>query len=104
MVAYTDGSRNEDGRVGGGWWGSRGAECYLLVGTIVTVWDGEVASMWLSLESLSVTPVLLLSDSQAAIAAVCNGAADGWARTADLSAVVDAVREWATHSVLLGLA
>ena len=36
-------------------------------------------------------PVLLLSDSQAAISAVCNVAACGWARTADLRVVVEAI-------------
>ena len=65
----------------------------MLVGTGATVWDGEIAGMRMALESLPVAPMLLLSDSQAAILAVCNAAAGGWARTADLKAVVDAIGE-----------
>ena len=47
--------------------------------------------MRLALDSVAVSPVLVLSDSQAAIAAVRNAAACGSARTADLGAVVDIV-------------
>ena len=67
LVAYSDGSRDELGRVAGGWSGPRGAEGSVLVGMVATVWDGEIAGMRLALESLPVVPVLLLSDSQAAI-------------------------------------
>ena len=59
--------------------------------------------MRLAQESVPVAPVLLLSDSQAALSAVCNAAACRWARTADLRAVVDAVGDWANHSVPLRL-
>ena len=104
LVAYSDGSRDELGRVAGGWCRPRGAEGCVLVGMVATVWDGEFAKMRLALESLPVVPVLLLSDSQAAIWAVCNAAAGGWARTADLRAVVDAIREWDNRGVPLHLA
>ena len=60
--------------------------------------------MSFALESLLVAPVLLLSDSQAAISAVCNAAASGWARTADLKAVVDVIEEWDKRGVPLRLA
>ena len=60
--------------------------------------------MRLALESLPVVPVLLLSDSQSAISAVCNAAVCGWARTADLRAVVDAIGEWSSRGVPLCLA
>ena len=77
LVAYSDGSRDESGRVAGGWCGPRGAEGCVLVGTVATVWDGEIAGMRLALESLPAALSLLLSDSQAAISAVCNAAAGG---------------------------
>ena len=103
LVAYSDGSRDELGRVAGSWCGPRGAEGCVLVGMGATVWDGEIAGMRLALESLPVVHVLLLSDSQAAISAVCNAAAGGRARTADLRAGVDAIGEWNDRVVPLRL-
>ena len=95
VVAFTDGSRDDAGWVAGGWCDSRGGEGCEFVGTVATVWDGEVAGMRLALESLPVTPLLLLSDSEAALAAVRNAASSGVARTADLRRVVNLVGEWA---------
>ena len=95
VVAFTDGSRDEAGRVAGGWCDSRGGEGCELVGTVATVWDGEIAGMRLALESLPVAPLLVLSDSEAALAAVRNAASTGVARTADLRRGVDLVGEWA---------
>ena len=95
VVAFTDGSRDDAGRVAGGWCDSRGGEGCELVGTVATVWDGEIAGMRLALESLPVTPLLVLSDSKAALAAVRNAASAGMARTADLRRVVNLVGEWA---------
>ena len=63
LTAYTDSSRDELGRVVGGWCGPRGAEGSVLVGTVATVWDGEIAGMRLALESLLEAPVLLVSVS-----------------------------------------
>ena len=60
--------------------------------------------MKLALKSLPVAPVLLMSDSQAAISAVCNVGACGWARTVDLKTVEDAFGEWAGRGVPLHLA
>lgn len=68
-----------------------------------TAWDGEILGLRLALESLPLTHIVLLSDSQAAIAVVCNAAADGWARMVDLRAVVDTFGEWTTRGVLLRL-
>ena len=99
VILYTDGSRDESGRVGGGWWGSRGGSGSVGVGTVATVWDGEVAGMRLALESVAVSPVLVLSDSRAAIASVRNAATYGSARSADLRAVVDMVGEWVSAGV-----
>ena len=83
-VAFTDGSRNDEGKVAAGWHGSRGGEGYELVGSVVTVWDGEVAGMRVVLESLTVAPLLVLFDVRAAIVAVKNVAECGRVRTADL--------------------
>ena len=63
-VAFTDGCRDDEGRVASGWCGSRGGEGCELVGSVATVWDGEVAGMRLALESLTVAPFLVLSDSR----------------------------------------
>ena len=71
---------------------------------MTTVGHGAIAGMRLVLESLLVAPVLLLSESRAAISAVCNAAACGWARTADLRAVVDVIGDWADRSMPLQLA
>ena len=96
-LLFTDGSRDESGRVGGGWWGSRGGSGSVAVGTIDMVWDGEIAGMRLALESVS--PVMVPSDLRAAIASVQIAAACGSARTADLRAVVDMVGEWTSAGV-----
>ena len=98
-LLFTDGSQDESGRVGGGWYSLRGGSGSVAVGTVATVWDGEIASIRLALESVAVSPVLVLSDSQAAIASVRNAAACGSARTADLRVVVDLVGEWESAGV-----
>ena len=69
-LLYTDGSGDDSDRVRGGWWGSRSGSGLVAVGTVATVWDGEVAGMRLALESVAISPLLVLSDSQAAIASV----------------------------------
>ena len=94
VVAFSDGSRDESGRVAGGWCDSRGGEGCGLVGSVATLWDGEVAGMRLVLEAQPVVPLLVLSDSRAVLAAVKNAAGVGMARTADLRAVVDLVGTW----------
>ena len=71
---------------------------------MATVWDGEIAGLRLALESLPVVPKLLLSDSQAAMSVVWNTAVGGWARTADLRAVVDAIGKWDNRGVPLYIA
>ena len=91
VVAFSDGSRDESGRVAGKWCYSRGGEGCGLVGSVATVWECEIAGMQLVLEAQPVAPLLVLSDSRAALAAVKNAAGVGKARTADLRAVVDLV-------------
>ena len=48
--------------------GLPGGSGSVAVGTVATIWDGEIAGMHLALDSVAVSPVLVLSDSQAAIA------------------------------------
>ena len=95
-LLFTDSSCDVSGRVGGGWWGSQGGSGSMAVGSVATVWDGEIAGMSLTLESMAVSPVLVLSDSQVAIALARSAAPCGSARTADLRPVVDMVGEWAS--------
>ena len=92
-VAFTDRSRDDAGRVAGGWCDTRGGEGCELVGSVATVWDGEIAGMRLALESLPVAPLLVLSDSRAAMAAVQNAALAGKARTGDLRRLIDMIGE-----------
>lgn len=71
----------------------------MAVGTVATVCDGDVAGMRLVLESVAVSPVLVLSDFRVAIASVRNAAACGSVWTADLRAVVEIVGEWVSAGV-----
>ena len=98
-LLFTDGSRAGSGRVGSGWWGSRGGSGSVAVGIVATVWDGEIARMRLALESVAVSPVLVLSDSQVAIASVRNAAACSSAQSVDLRVVVDMVGGWEAAGV-----
>jgi len=64
------------------------------LGKLATVWDGEVCGMRGALEDApSETNVLILSDSQAAIAAVKKAGRTGKARTMDLRRVMMEIRE-----------
>ena len=71
----------------------------MAVVAVATVWDSEIAGIRLSLESVAISPVLVVSDSQAAIASVRSAAACGTARSADLRAVVDMTGEWVSAGV-----
>lgn len=51
LIAYSHGSRDELGRVAGGWCGPRGAEVWVLVGKMTTVWDEEIVGVRLVLET-----------------------------------------------------
>jgi len=92
---YTDGSMNEDGIVGAGWYvegGKSSGEATL--GKLATVWDGEICGVRGALEDApSETNILILSDSQAAIAAVKKAGRTGKARTADLRRVMMDIKE-----------
>lgn len=95
-MAFTDGSRDKEGKVASGWCNYRGGKECELVGLVATVWDGVITGMQLVLESLAVAPLLVLSDSRAAIASVKYVAACGHATSADLRALKDMAGEWAS--------
>jgi len=68
------------------------------LGKVATVWDGEVCGVRGALEDApSETNVLILSDSQAAIAAVKKAGRTGKARTADLRRVMMDIKERQTR-------
>lgn len=95
-MIYTDGSMSEEGRVGGGWCCSEGGSCKGSggLGRMATVWDGEVAGLKKALERApSHWKILLLIDSQAAIAAAVKARKRGNHRTADLGSLVSEVRK-----------
>ena len=92
---YTDGSMNEEGMVGGGWYVEEGKKLGgATLGKLATVWDGEVCGVRGALEDApSETNILILSASQAAIAAVKKAGRTGKARTWDLKSVMEGIRE-----------
>lgn len=92
-VAFTDCSRDEEGRVACGCCDSQGGKECELGRLMATVWNGEITSIRLGLESLPVAHFLVLSHSRVAIASVKNAVAWGHACSADLRLVVDLVGE-----------
>jgi len=92
----TDGSMSEGGGVGAGWYVEGGKKSGgASLGKIETVWDGGVRG---ALEDApSESNVLILSDSQAAIAAVKKAGRTGKARTADLRRVLMDIKERQTR-------
>ena len=91
LVVYTDGSRDGDGRVGGEWHAPQNGAGSVAVGSIATVWDGEVAGIRQALRMTPAVDILALSDSTAALLAVKGAARSGRGRTRDLVEVVDEV-------------
>ena len=96
LAVYTDGSRDSDGRVGGRWHASGDGAGSVAVGSIATVWDGEVAGIRQALMVAPDVDLLVLSDSTAALRAI-KRAAEGWrGRSRDLVEVLD---EGGRHSM-----
>jgi len=91
---FTDGSMDEEGQVGGGWQVEGVGEGMEGAGVAAAVWDGEVVGVR---GMLKLAPAdrkfLVLSDSQAAIAAVRKAGRTGRARAAELKEVVELIRE-----------
>ena len=91
LVVYTDSSRDSDGRVGGGWHAPGNGAGSVAVGSIATVWDGEVAGIRQALRMAPDVDVLVLSDSTSALRANKRAADKGRGRSRDLVEVVDEV-------------
>ena len=97
-VVFTDGSKEEgcSGMVVGGWFENESMKGTIMVGQKATVWDGEIAGLEGAFRMVGSTPVLLLTDSRAAIQAVQKAGKRGVARTRGLAEVVrrlDAIDE-----------
>ena len=67
LVVYTDGSRDDGGRVGGGWHASGNGAGSTAVCKIATVWDGEVDGIRQALRMAQEVDMLVLSESTAAL-------------------------------------
>ena len=91
LVVYTDGSRDSDGRVRGGWYATGNGAGSVAVGNIAAVWDGEVAGIRQALRMAPDVDVLVLSDSTAALRAIKRAADRGRGRSRDLVEMVDKV-------------
>ena len=98
-----NGSKDKLGRVGAGWYGEGGAaEGFVGLGKVATVWGGEVAGVRKALDAVDRSKkVLILSDSQAAIAVVKKAGRLGKARTRDLRKVIQHTR-WRQEELGLG--
>ena len=99
LVVYTDGSRDGGGQVRGGWHAPEKGAGSVAVGSIATVWDGEVAGIHQALRMAPEVDMQVLSDSTAALQAIVRAARSGRGRTRDLVEVVDEVG----RCILLGL-
>ena len=99
LAVYTDGSRDGDGRERGGWHSLDNGASSVAVGSIATVWDGEVAGIRQALTMAPEVDILVLSDLTAALEAIQRATRSGRGRSRDLVEVVDEVGR---HS-LLGL-
>ena len=94
-VIYSDGSKAEgvEGMVGEGWFESDDIRGGVAVGGRATVWDGKVAGTEGALRAVGNDPVLILSDSQAAIVAVKKAGKQGIARTRGLKEFVSLIND-----------
>ena len=91
LVVYTDGSRDGDGRVGGGWHALVNVAVSVTVGNIATVWDWGVAGIRQALRMAPEVDILVLSDSTAALQAIKRATSMGRGRYRDSVEVVDKV-------------
>jgi len=85
---------SEEGRVGGGWHIEGLAGSKEGMRKLATVWDGKIVGMRGGIQIvLEDHKILLLSDSQAAIAAIRKAGRTGRAQTGELKKVVKEVRK-----------
>ena len=91
LVGYTDGSRNEDGRDGGGWYADGNGAGSVAVDDVATVWDGEIAGIRQALRLAPDVDILVLTDLKTALMAIEKSANGAKGRTRDRVEVVDEV-------------
>ena len=94
-VLYSNGSKNEEGKVGSGWVSHGGRiQGKEGLGKLVTVWDGEVKAVAEALSAWDKSgKVIVLSDSQATIAAIKKAGKTGKARTGELRKLMRKIEE-----------
>ena len=91
---FTDGSMSEGDKVGRGWHVEGLAGSKERMGRLAMVWDSEIVGMRGGIQMVPEDhKILLLSNSQAAIAAVRKARRTGRARTVELKEVVKKVRK-----------
>ena len=92
---YTDGSKAEGtlGMVARACFEPEGRGQGTAVGTRATVWDGEIEGIKEAIRHCTAGPVLILSDSQAAIKAMVKAGKRGRARTAALKEAIEGIAE-----------
>ena len=105
-VFYSDGSL-DNGQVGAGWFGSTfgggSISAFDYVGERATVWDGEIRGISGALQCASQEQnILILADSQAALAAVKKAGKTGKARTRELANVIRLLRDRQDKTTKLG--
>ena len=61
------------------------------MGTRATVWDGEIEGIKEAIRHCTTGPILILSDSQAAIKAIVKAGKRGRARTAAVKEVIEGI-------------
>lgn len=91
LVAYTDGSRDDDGRVGGRWYADGNRAGSIVVGNVVTIWDREVVGIGQALRMAPGVGTLVMTDLIASLLAIGRSASSGRGCTRELVEVVDEV-------------
>ena len=90
-VAFTGGSKLDGNETGAGWTVRNQMRGGKRLGNKATVWDGEVTAIAKTLELSKGKRLLILSDSQAAIAAIVKAGRKGHGRTKELGAATNEI-------------
>lgn len=91
LVVYTDRSRDGGNRVSRGWYADGNGAGGVAFGNVAMVWDGQGASIWLTLRLAPDVDILVLTDSKVSLLAIRKSASSEKGRTRDQVEVVDKV-------------
>ena len=91
LVVYTDRSRDGGDRVSRGWYADGNGAGGVAFGNVAMVWDGQGASIWLTLRLAPDVDILVLTDSKVSLLAIRKSASSEKGRTRDQVEVVDKV-------------